>query len=290
MNEVMLKAYAKINLGLDVTGRRPNGYHDVKMVMQTIALYDEVTVSKLNCGGISIKTNSQEIPIDENNIAYKAVKLVREKFKIKQGVQIYINKNIPVAAGMAGGSADCAAVLKGMNEIFELGLRENELMKMGVRLGADVPYCIMGGTALSEGIGEILTPLPDISECFILVGKPDISVSTKFVYENLKVNELSHPDIDGIVDSINKRNLSGVIERMENVLETVTINEYPVIREIKEKMENVGAAKALMSGSGPTVFGVFREKQTAEKAYNQIVKYSEVKDVFLTMPHNKKRG
>lgn len=265
MNRISLKAYAKINLGLDVIRRLENGYHEVRMVMQSIDLYDKVNIVRNKSGEINIKTNLKFLPTGSDNLVYKAAKLLLDEFKIRDGVDIDLYKFIPVAAGMAGGSTDGAAVLKGVNRMFNLGLSNEELMVRGATLGADIPYCIMGGTALAEGIGERLTKLSDCPRCYVVIGKPGIGVSTKFVYENLVLNEETvHPDIDGIIDRINSNDIYGVADRLGNVLETVTENAYPVITEIKSIMMQEGALNSIMSGSGPTVFGLFDDKEKAE--------------------------
>lgn len=288
IKEMNLKALAKINLSLDVVRRREDGYHEVRMIMQTINLYDKISIKKSATPGIQMTTNSSFLPTDENNLVYKAAKLLMEEFKIEEGVEIHLQKFIPVAAGMAGGSSDAAAVLYGVNKLFNLKLSKKALMERGVKIGADVPYCIMRGTALAEGIGEKLTPLNPAPQCFVLIAKPNISVSTKFVYDNLHANELKeHPDIDGMIDAINEKNLSAVAEKMGNVLETVTIKEYPVIEEIKDIMKEQGAINAMMSGSGPTVFGLFETKEKAEEAYSALKDKPGIQKLFLTtMFHN----
>lgn len=285
--ELQLKAYAKINLGLDVVRRREDGYHEVRMVMQTIKLYDKLTFRLLEEDEIRLKTNLGFLPVNEDNLVYKAVKLLKDTYNVKKGLEIDLFKCIPVAAGMAGGSTDCAAALVGAAKLFDLHLNKQELMELGVKLGADVPYCVLRGTALSEGIGEILTPLPSIPNCHILIAKPPISVSTKFVYENLKANELEkHPDIDGMVEAIKEGSLQGITDRMENVLETVTIPAYPVIEEIKDCMKENGAINSLMSGSGPTVFGIFDSKELAEKAREVIRNKDLAQQVYVVRPFN----
>ena len=248
MKEISVKALAKINLGLDVVRRREDGYHEVKMVMQTIHLFDRLEMKK-TAGGITMTTNLSFLPTNENNLVYKAAKLLMDEFQIRDGIDVKLHKYIPVAAGMAGGSTDAAAVLYGMNRMFELGLSKEELMQRGVKIGADVPYCIMRGTALAEGIGEQLTALPPMVKCPILIAKPQISVSTKFVYENLKLDENTvHPDIDRLVEDIRRKDLAAITSDMGNVLETVTIPNYPVIAEIKEYMMEHGAAGAMPPG------------------------------------------
>lgn len=286
MNDTLhLKAYAKINLGLDVVRKREDGYHEVRMIMQTIKLFDKLTMRLIDEDEIRLKTNLGFLPVNEENLVYKAVKILKDTYNVKKGVEIDLFKCIPVAAGMAGGSTDCAAALVGAARLFELHLSKKELMKLGVQLGADVPYCILRGTALSEGIGEVLTALPSIPDCYILIAKPPISVSTKFVYENLKVNELEHhPDIDGMVEAIEKGDLYGITDRMENVLETVTIPAYPIIDDIKECIKENGAINALMSGSGPTVFGIFEEEESAEKAKEIIREKNLAQQVYVVTP------
>lgn len=281
MEQVKRKAYGKINLGLDVLRRRPDGYHDVKMIMQMVSVYDELTFEKVQENGIKIVTDKAELPLDENNLIYKAAKLILERLNSSQGLYITLKKNIPIAAGMAGGSTDAAATLLGLNELLEENISMEELLSMGVKIGADVPYCILQGTALSEGIGEVLTPLPAPPACALLIGKPDISVSTKYVYENLHLDTLkSHPDIDGMREAIEKQDLEGITSRMENVLETVTVEKYPVIGQIKQVMMEAGAINALMSGSGPTVFGVFAHMEQAEEAKEALIQSGLAKDVF----------
>lgn len=290
MNKLELKALGKINLGLDVLGRRENGYHDVRMVMQTLYLYDQITITKKETPGIELKTNLFYLPVDENNLAYRAAKLLMDEFDVKEGVSIYLDKHIPVAAGMAGGSSNAAAVLFGINRMFDLGLTQQELMDRGVTLGADVPYCIMRGTVLAEGIGEILTPLPALPKCYVLIAKPPISVSTKLIYEKLDSHEIeNHPDIDGIIQGLEAQDINKVAACMGNVLEKVTVEEYPVIEEIKNVMKAEGALNAMMSGSGPTVFGIYDNKQLARKAADKIRKIELAKQVYVTNVHNARR-
>lgn len=287
MLELRLKALAKINLGLDVLRRREDGYHEVRMVMQTVGLYDRIILKKTRKPGIRVKTNLYYLPENENNLVYQAAKLLMDEFGIKNGVFIDLQKFIPVAAGMAGGSSDAAAVLFGMNRMFSLRLSKEELMQRGVTIGADVPYCIMRGTALAEGIGEQLSPLQPMPRCKVLIAKPPISVSTKFVYENLKLDEdILHPDIDGLIERINAGDLRGAAARMGNVLESVTIPNYPVIAQIREEMIKGGALNAMMSGSGPTVFGLFEEERLAQQAYQKLRRGDLTKQVYLTDIYN----
>ena len=287
MDKISLKALAKINLGLDVVRRREDGYHEVRMVMQTIHLFDRLNIEKTKDAGISIKTNLFFLPVNENNLIYKAGKLLMDEFNITEGVSVELDKRIPVAAGMAGGSTDAAAMLYGMNKIFDLGLSMQELKDRGVKIGADVPYCLMRGTALAEGIGEKLKSLPPMIKCPVLIAKPQISVSTKFVYENLRLDQNTvHPDIDALIQDIKDKDLHEVCNHMGNVLETVTIPNYPIIDEIKKKMMNSGAIGAMMSGSGPTVFGLFEDEETAKKAYKEMKKSELAKQIYLTDIYN----
>ena len=291
MKQIELKSLAKINLGLDVLGRRENGYHDVRMIMQSIYLYDEVKIKRTKNPGIEIKTNLYFLPTGKENIAYKAAEMLIEEFHIEEGVHITLNKHIPVAAGMAGGSSNAAAVLYGMNKMFDLKLTQTELMERGVKLGADVPYCIMRGTVLAEGIGEELTTLTPMPKCFVLIAKPPISVSTKVVYEALDSKELvEHPDIDGLIEGLKKRDLKTIASCMGNVLEDVTIPMHPVIEEIKQEMKNAGALNAMMSGSGPTVFGLFETKAAARKAQDRIRRKALAKQVYVTNVHGAGRN
>lgn len=297
MEQITRKAYAKINLGLDVIRKRPDGYHEVKMIMQTVGIYDILTFRKKEQGEgvpritIRIKredapgttSHGEELPCDESNLIYKAAALIMETYDIRENIEIALQKNIPIAAGMAGGSTDAAVVFHGLNELFALSMDLEKMKELGVRIGADVPYCIMGGTALSEGIGEVLTPLPAPPAAHLLIAKPDIHVSTKFVYENLHADRLkSHPDIDGMAEALKAGNLTGITQRMENVLETVTVREYPVIRQIKEEMKRNGALNALMSGSGPTVFGIYEDGETAKKAYEAVKAQGLAREIFVT--------
>ena len=283
MEQIRKNAYAKINLGLDVLRKRADGYHEVKMIMQTVDIYDTLTFTKREESGILLKTDKEELSAGTDNLIYKAAACLMKEAGILQGVEIVLQKRIPIAAGMAGGSTDAAAALTGLNELFSLGYSLEKLQKLSVTLGADIPYCLMGGCALSEGIGEILTKLPPPPQCNLVIAKPDINVSTKFVYENLHAESLIfHPDIDGMTEAVRTGSLKGITDRLGNVLETVTIREYPVIDKIKTLMKNAGAENALMSGSGPTVFGIFTGKKDAESAAEQIKSEDLAKEVFVT--------
>lgn len=289
-NDISLKALAKINLGLDVVRRREDGYHEVRMIMQTIHLYDRLDIKRTKEPGIQIQTYLSFLPVNENNLIYKAAKLLMDEFSITDGVSVKLDKRIPVAAGMAGGSTDAAAMLIGVNRLFSLGLTKRQLMERGVQIGADVPYCIMRGTALAEGIGEALSPLPPMVKCPVLIAKPSISVSTKFVYQNLKLDDTTiHPDIDRLIDDIKAKNLHDIAAHMGNVLETVTIPNYPVIDEIKKHMLSNGAVGAMMSGSGPTVFGLFDDEDTAKKAYKAMRSSHLARQVYLTSVYNNRK-
>lgn len=286
MDQCVRKAYAKINLGLDVIGRLENGYHVVKMVMQTVGIYDVLTLKKIP-SGIVVTTDNGELPTDDNNLIYKAARLMREAYGITEGVSIHLEKNIPIAAGMAGGSTDAAGTFLGMNQLFEIGATIQELQELGVKVGADVPYCIMGGTALAEGIGEILSPLPAPPQCHLVVAKPDINVSTKYVYEHLDAEGVeTHPDIDGMIEALEEGDLQGIVSRLGNVLETVTVKKHTIINTIKRCMMENGALGSLMSGSGPTVFGIFTDEQKAQKAKDEIEKKQLAKQVFVTNFYN----
>ena len=283
MREIKLKAMAKINLGLDVVRKREDGYHEVRMIMQTIRMYDQIMLTEQKEPGIKVKTNVSFLPVNEDNLVYKAAKLLMDEFQVTSGVEIDLRKFIPTAAGMGGGSSDAAAVLVGVNRMFKLGLSKQQLMERSVAIGADVPFCILRGTALAEGIGEVLTPLPPLPKCFVLIAKPPINVSTKFVYTNLRANELTwHPDIDGQIQALRDGDLEEVCRKMGNVLENVTIPAYPIISTIKEKMLQCGAVNAMMSGSGPTVFGIFSEREQAEKAAELLREEEKIRQVFVT--------
>ena len=290
MKEISVKALAKINLGLDVVGKRKDGYHEVRMVMQTIHLFDRLEITRNTSSEITIATNLSFLPTNENNLVYKAASLLKEEYGIRDGIHVKLHKHIPVAAGMAGGSTDAAAVLYGMNRMFDLGLSRQDLMRKGIQIGADVPYCVMRGTALAEGIGEKLTALPPMVKCPVLIAKPQISVSTRSVYENLRINDATvHPDIDRLIADIRAKNLADIASDMGNVLESVTIPRYPIISQIKAHMMEHGALNALMSGSGPTVFGLFADEDTAEDAYESMRSAGLAKQLYLTTIYNNAR-
>lgn len=287
MDTLSLKALAKINLGLDVIRRREDGYHEVSMIMQTINMYDRLELKKIKEPEIIIHTNLKFLPVDSSNLVYKAAAMLRDEFQIKEGIEVDLQKRIPVAAGMAGGSSDCSAMLFGMNRMFDLGLSMDELMQRGAKLGADVPYCLMRGTALAEGIGEILTPLPPMVKCPVLIAKPKISVSTKWVYQNLKLDENTvHPDIKKQIEAIERKDLKGVCDAMGNVLADVTMPSYPVISQIRDKMLESGAVGSMMSGSGPTVFGLFEDMNTAKQAKEVLRQSGLARTLYVTSLYN----
>ena len=282
MKSIKLKAYGKINLGLDVLGKRDDGYHDLDMIMQSVDLHDVITITKNDSGEITVKSSTSKIPNDKSNLAYRAAKLLMEEFNIEKGVDIEIEKNIPISGGMAGGSADCAAVLKGMNKLFKLKLTEQQLMARGVRLGADVPFCIMGKTARAEGIGEVLTPIKNKIKGYIVLAKPPISVSTGFVYGRIdKVKVKNKPDTEAMIKALEDNDLEMLACNICNVLEEVTIPDYPVVQEIKIMMKKDGALNAMMTGSGPTVFGLFDSKEKAITAIGHLTDSGILEQLFL---------
>ena len=292
MDKLKYKARAKINLGLDVKGRMSNGYHEVKMIMQTVDIYDELEIKKGKNPDIILSVESHdELGNISNNLIFRAAKLMKEYYGIKDGIEIHLRKRIPVAAGMAGGSTDAAVTMLAMDEMFGLECGREKLMELALRLGADIPYCIMGGTALAQGIGEKLTPLPKPPEASLLVVKPPLMVSTKWVYDTLDAGiTKNHPDIDGMVEAIKRGDLDGIASRMGNVLENVTGHKYGIISDIKNLMIEKGALNALMSGSGPSVFGIYRQKQEAENAAEYIKQAMKDKkmhaEIFVTRFYN----
>jgi 4-diphosphocytidyl-2-C-methyl-D-erythritol kinase len=269
VKKTQIQAYAKINPAIDILGKLPNGYHQVRMIMQTIDLWDTITIEKTP-SAITLRTDAATIP-EHENLAYKAAQIIRDEYHIKDGVSITLHKKIPIAAGMGGGSSDAAAVLHGINELFTLGASETTLETLGLRLGADVPFCLRGGTALAEGIGEKLTTLPKAPQCHILIAKPSFAVSTAQVYASYKDEAVTiHPDIDALIQAITTSNQPEFIAGMENVLESVTIPLHPELRWIKAKMIEFGAAKSLMSGSGPTIVGIFHNRDAAMDAQEKL--------------------
>ena len=284
MKNIQLKAHGKINLCLDVLRKREDGYHDLEMVMQTVGLHDVIGITAAEgTGEITVVSDSAFIPNDKNNLCYAAASLLMDEFNIKDDITIRIEKNIPVAGGMAGGSSDCAAVLRGINEMYDLGLDLEELQKRGVTLGADVPFCLLGGTALAEGIGEKLTVLAPPPKCHILIAKPDIFVSTAYVFGNINPDKIMyHPNTRAMVKAIENSDLKNMTREMYNVMEEVTVMEYPEIAQIEQLMLDKGAMGAIMSGSGPTVFGIFDDREKANMALYEIKKEQLAKQIEIT--------
>lgn len=287
MNSIELKSRAKINLSIDVLGKRPDGYHLVEMIMQTIDLFDNIKIFSLEEDQIIISSNSKDIPVDSSNIVYKAANLIKQEFNIKKGVEIYIDKNIPIAAGMAGGSSNAAAVLVGLNKLWGLNLSKNELKELGLQLGADVPFCIEGEASLAENIGEKLTNIEGLSQdVFILVCKPELFVSTKEVYEAIdsKIIE-KRPDNKLLIRLLKENNIELLSKNMYNVLESVTKEKYPIIKEIEKIMIDNKALGAMMSGSGPTVFGLYTNEDDAQRCKKILLE--NFKQVYLVKSHKK---
>ena len=287
MEHIKLKSRAKINLTLDVVGKRADNYHNLSMIMQTLSLHDSIYIKKIEKRRITLKSNLAYLPSDSRNIAYKAAQVMIDKFKIDQGVYIEITKRIPVAAGLAGGSGNCAAVLKGMNELFELNLSLEELMEIGASIGSDVPYCIIEGTALAEGRGEVLTSIKECPDFYVVLAKPDTRVSTAAVYGNLVLEKIEkHPNTGKMVLAIENKDKDILCQELCNVLETVTITQKPIVGRIKKYMLEQGASGALMSGSGPTVFALFDSEEKAELVAENTRKRFGLKDVILTKIEN----
>ena len=275
-----IKAYGKVNISLDVVGKREDGYHLLSMIMQNIDLYDEIEVEKQQCG-ITLECNKSYVPVDNRNLAYKAAEIFKERYDIVDGVKINIEKNIPVSAGLAGGSTDAAAVLKVMNELFNVNATEEELMELGLKLGADIPYCIHGGTALCEGIGEIITPIKSFKDKIIVLVKPAFGVSTKEVYKNFNLEKVKqHPKTAEIINAIENDELNFVANNMKNLLENVTLRKHKILIKIKEEMNACGAINSMMSGSGPTVFAFFDDMLKAQRCFEKMKK--KYSDVFIT--------
>lgn len=283
MDKLQLKAYGKINLGLDVIRKRPDGYHDLDMIMQMVDVYDDVIIEKKAGEEIVVKADAAVLSNGKDNLAYMAVKMLFDEFGIKSGVEITIHKRIPIAGGMAGGSSDCATTLIGINEMFNLGLSKQQLMERGVKLGADVPYCVLGGTAIARGIGEVLTPLPTPPQCHVIIAKPPISVSTAYVYGRIRPDEITkRPDIEQMTLAIKEQDLNKLSDLLYNVMEEVTVSEYPVIEKLKSIMLENGALNSIMSGSGPTVFGLFDDRKKAQAAMKALDSKELTEQLYLT--------
>lgn len=283
MDKLQLKAYGKINLGLDVIRKRPDGYHDLDMIMQMVDVYDDVIIEKKAGEEIVVKADAAVLSNGKDNLAYMAAKMLFDEFGIKSGVEITIHKRIPIAGGMAGGSSDCATTLIGINEMFNLGLSKQQLMERGVKLGADVPYCVLGGTAIARGIGEVLTPLPTPPQCHVIIAKPPISVSTAYVYGHIRPDKITkRPDIEQMTLAIKEQDLNKLSDLLYNVMEEVTVSEYPVIEKLKSIMLENGALNSIMSGSGPTVFGLFDDREKAQAAMKALDSKELTEQLYLT--------
>lgn len=278
MEKISIKCPAKINLSLDVIGKREDGYHELKMIMQSVALFDEVTLEKTD-KNINILCDNANVPLDQGNICYKVAANMIEKYKLEGGINISIIKNIPIAAGLAGGSADAAGVIEGINILYELNLDISEMMELGLAVGADVPFCINKGTALATGIGEVITRLRPV-KAWCVLAKPEVAVSTAGVFGELKLDEVvKRPNTEQLMEYIRENDLENLAQNMVNVLEIVTIKQQPIIFEIKNIMLEFNALGSLMSGSGPTVFGLFANKNAAERCYHRLIDY--LKEVYI---------
>ncbi len=285
--KITRKAYAKINLGLGDLGKRDDGYHLVKMIMQNVDIYDTLTFEENASGDVTLKASSESIPTDGSNLICKVANQLKKEFSVEKGVDITLEKRIPVAAGMAGGSTDGAAAYLALNELWNLGLTKEELCKRAVKLGADIPYCIIGGTALSEGIGEELTVLADAPEFHLVIAKPAIAVSTGWVYTELDNSPIErHPDIDAVRKAIEDGDVKGMCDNIHNVLEPVTTGKYQVIKEIEKILEDNDAVRAFMTGSGPTVFAIYEDEEKARKGYEAVKESGLAPELFLTKPIN----
>jgi 4-diphosphocytidyl-2-C-methyl-D-erythritol kinase len=265
---VLEKAPAKINLSLDVLKKRDDGFHEVKMIMTTIDLADRVELIDLPYNEIRIVSHNRFVPDDQRNLAYQAARLLKERYKVNRGVSISITKTIPVAAGLAGGSSDAAATLRGLNKLWNLGLNLDELATLGAEIGSDVSFCVYGGTALATGRGEIIHHIDPPPHCWVVLAKPTIGVSTADVYKNLHLQQLKHPNVEGMIEALHKNDYDEICTLMGNVLESVTLRMHPEVANIKDQMKRFGADAVLMSGSGPTVFGLVQYESRLPRVYN----------------------
>jgi 4-diphosphocytidyl-2-C-methyl-D-erythritol kinase len=277
--KVLEKAPAKINLLLDVLHKRDDGYHEVEMIMTMVDLADRIEMQELPRDTIIISSQAGYIPLDEKNLAFQAARLIKDRYGVKQGVYIHLDKKIPVAAGLAGGSSDAAATLRGLNRLWKLDIPTEELERLGAELGSDVPFCITGGTAIARGRGEKLEPIEAPPQCWVVLAKPPINVSTADIYGKLRANEIqNHPSAEKMQEAIRLNRFDLVCERLGNVLEEVTLDTYPEVRQLKECMLRLGADGVLMSGSGPTVFGLISKEAKVARIYNGLRGFC--KDVF----------
>lgn len=270
---MLIKAPAKINLSLDVLYKRDDGFHELEMIMTTIDLADRIELELLDENRIVVQSQTRFVPDDERNLAYKAASLVKDRFSINKGVAIKIDKNIPVAAGLGGGSSDAAAVLRGLNKLWNLQLSIDELAQLGPEIGSDVSFCVYGGTALAKGKGEVITPLPAPPKCWVVLAKPSIGVSTGEIYKKLELENLEHPDTQAMLEAINTSNYEKMCRNLSNVLESVTLNLHPEVKQIKRDMKRFGADAVLMSGSGPTVFALVQHDSRMQRIYNGLRGY-----------------
>ncbi|AVF24077.1 4-diphosphocytidyl-2-C-methyl-D-erythritol kinase IspE [Paenibacillus larvae subsp. larvae] len=269
MVKVLEKAPAKINLALDVLRKREDGYHEVEMVMTMVDLADRIEMQEISRDTIIISSQAGYIPLDEKNLAFQAARLIKERYHVRSGVYIHLDKKIPVAAGLAGGSSDAAATIRGLNRLWGLGLSFSEMQRLGSELGSDVPFCVSGGTALAAGRGEQLTPLVNPLQVWVILAKPPINVSTSDIYGRLQADQIrTHPDTHGLIKALEAKDFNGVCGLMGNVLEDVMLPMYPEVRQLKECMEKLGADGVLMSGSGPTVFGLVAKESKVARIYN----------------------
>jgi len=268
--KVMEKASAKINLALDVLGKRADGYHEVSMVMTTVDLADHIEIEETNREDIYIRATAPFVPEDERNLAYKAAALMKERFRIQRGLSIIIHKQIPVAAGLAGGSSDAAATIRALNRLWNLNLSTEEMMRLGTEIGSDVAFCVHGGTALATGRGEKIKALPAPPSCWVVLAKPPVAVSTGNVYSALNLQAISHPNVQGMIQALREGSFENICRHLGNVLESVTIPAVPEVGQIKTLMKKLGADGVLMSGSGPTVFGLTQYESRAQKLVNSL--------------------
>lgn len=291
MKEIRLKARAKINITLDIIGKRDNGYHDVEMIMQTVELHDRLIMRRIKKDKIMIKTNLPYLPIDERNLVYKIIAYMKEHYSLSGGVFVDLNKRIPVAAGLAGGSSDGAQAIFGINQLYGLDLPLDEMLEIGGKFGSDIPYCMVQGTALATGLGETITYLEPFPEFYVLIVKPKFSMSTQVVYQNFDLNNVTvHPETEKVMEAIKNQDKSVICNNLVNVLETVTPKIHPEINSIKVKIHELGADGVLMSGSGPSVYGLFDDKKKAEKALRVMKKDRSMQFTYLTTIYNRKKG
>ncbi len=290
MNEIRLKARAKINITLDIIGKRDNGYHDVEMIMQTVELFDQLIMRKTSKDKITIRTNLPYLPVDERNLVYKIIDYMRNKYSLSGGVFVDLNKKIPVAAGLAGGSSDGAQTIFGMNKLYNLKLLLEEMLEIGAKFGSDIPYCMIQGTALATGLGEKITYLDPFPEFYVVIVKPRFSMSTEVVYNNFDLGMVTeHPDTKAVINAISKGDKETICNNLVNVLETVTPQIHPEINVIKDRIKTLGAEGVLMSGSGPSVYGLFSDKHKAEVAVDELKADKKMQFVYLTSIYNRRK-